>query len=208
MKNRQVGLIDYGAGNMRSVYKALTYLGANVEIIQGPEKLKEFHSVVLPGVGAFGDCSTSLRNQELFESVVDYTKLGRPFLGICVGYQILFEKSDEFNSSEPGLSLFRGTVDRFPQKAGLKVPQIGWNQISFTENKSPLFKGIDDGAYFYFVHSFHPVPQDPSIVSATTRYGHSFASAIQKDNVMATQFHPEKSQKMGLHLLQNFLNLE
>lgn len=207
MKSRKVGLIDYGAGNMRSVYKALTYLGADVTILRDPGNLNDFRSVVLPGVGAFADCSVSLRNQELFESVVDYTQSGRPFLGICVGYQILFDRSDEFGSDEAGLGVFEGEVKRFPAQSGLKVPQIGWNQVSLKQEDCPLFKGIPDESYFYFVHSYHPIPKDDSVIAATTEYGHRFASAVCRNNVMATQFHPEKSQKYGLQLLENFLNI-
>lgn len=208
MSNKRVGLIDYGAGNMRSVYKALTYLGADVTIITTPENLKEFHSLVLPGVGAFADCSISLNKQNLFETVKEFTKTGRPFLGICVGYQILFELSEEFHSMEPGLSLFKGKVEKFPDEHGLKIPQIGWNQVSIVKQDCPLYSGIPDNSYFYFVHSYHPVPSDESIIATTTDYGHKFASSVWKDNVMATQFHPEKSQHLGLKLLDNFLQLD
>ncbi len=208
MSNKKVGLIDYGAGNMRSVYKALSFLGADVTIITTPEKLNDFHSLVLPGVGAFADCSLSLRNQDLFQGVKDFTKTGKPFLGICVGYQILFEISEEFNSKEPGLSLFDGSVKKFPEKYGLKIPQIGWNQVSVMQKDCPLYSEIPDNSYFYFVHSYHPVPDDRTVVATTTDYGHKFASSVWKDNIMATQFHPEKSQRLGLKLLDNFLNID
>lgn len=200
-------MIDYGAGNLRSVYKALVYLGADVRLVTRPEELKGVRSVILPGVGAFADCSVALRNQELTEAVGMVTRQGTPFLGICVGYQILFERSEEFGSNESGLALFKGEVRRFPDMPGLKVPQIGWNQVEQTAGNCPLFKGIPDKSYFYFVHSFHPVPKDDSIVAGVTEYGHRFASAVWRDNVMATQFHPEKSQKTGLKLLENFLKV-
>lgn len=203
----EVGLIDYGAGNLRSVYKALVFLGASVRIVKRPDELVGTRSLILPGVGAFADCSLALRNQELNEGIADYIQSGRPFLGICVGYQILFNQSEEFGSQELGLKIFEGPVQRFPDNTGLKVPQIGWNQVEQTTRDCPLFRDIPDGAYFYFVHSFHPVPKDPAIVAGKTHYGHEFASAVWKENVMATQFHPEKSQKMGLKLLGNFLEL-
>jgi glutamine amidotransferase len=204
----EVGLIDYGAGNLRSVYKALVFLGANVRIITSPDEINGVRSLILPGVGAFGDCSIALRNQELTAGIRDFIKSGKPFFGICVGYQILFRKSEEFASNEPGLGVFEGQVRRFQPQPGLKIPQIGWNQVKQKLPECPLFRNIPDESWFYFVHSFHPVPDDSSIIAGTTDYGGEFASAVWKDNVMATQFHPEKSQKMGLQLLENFLALE
>ena len=199
--------MDYGSGNLRSVEKALKKVGANVQVITGPEGLKEARAAVLPGVGAFDDCITAMRKQELLESIKGFIKSGRPFLGICVGYQALFERSEEFNSCAAGLGIFKGKVVRFAEQPGLKIPQIGWNQIEFADGKCPLFKGVTDQSYVYFVHSFFPKPEDASIVSARTEYGEAFASAIWKDNVFATQFHPEKSQAVGLKLLENFVQL-
>ena len=199
--------MDYGSGNLRSVEKALRKVGADVQLITGPEGLKDARAAVLPGVGAFDDCISAMRKQELLESIRAFIKSGRPFLGICVGYQALFERSEEFNSCAAGLGIFKGNVVRFAEQPGLKVPQIGWNQIQFSNGKCPLFKGLADQSYVYFVHSFFPRPEDPSIVCARTEYGESFASAIWKDNVFATQFHPEKSQAVGLKLLQNFVEL-
>ena len=199
--------MDYGSGNLRSVEKALRKVGADVQVITGPEGLNGARAAVLPGVGAFDDCITAMGKQELLESVKGFIKSGRPFLGICVGYQALFERSEEFNSCAAGLGIFKGSVVRFTEQPGLKVPQIGWNQIEFANGKCPLFKGIAEGAYVYFVHSFFPKPQDESIVCARTEYGERFASAIWKDNVFATQFHPEKSQAVGLKLLENFVAL-
>jgi glutamine amidotransferase len=132
---------------------------------------------------------------------------GRPFLGICVGYQALFEKSDEFNSRAPGLGIFRGTVVRFAEQPGLKIPQIGWNQLRIIQPDCPLYRGVEDGSYVYFVHSFFPKPADLSIVATHTTHGETFASSVWQDNVFATQFHPEKSQHVGLHLLKNFVDL-
>jgi glutamine amidotransferase len=199
--------MDYGSGNLRSVEKALRKVGANVQVITGPEGLKSAHAAVLPGVGAFDDCMTAMRKQELLEGVKGFITSGRPFLGICVGYQALFERSEEFNSCAAGLGVFKGRVVRFSEQPGLKIPQIGWNQLQFATGKCPLFKGVADGAYVYFVHSFFPKPEDESIVCSRTDYGESFASAIWKDNVFATQFHPEKSQAVGLKLLENFVQL-
>jgi glutamine amidotransferase len=201
-----IALIDYGAGNLRSVHKALRYLGADVKIVQRPAELKDADAVVLPGVGAFDDCLNALQRQELMQSTCEFVQRGRPFLGICVGYQALFERSEEFNSCASGLCLFGGKVVRFKGN-GLKVPQIGWNQLHLTRSDCPIFKGISEGSYVYFVHSFYPQPKDPSIVASETTYGETFASAVWKDNVFATQFHPEKSQKVGLKLLENFVAL-
>ncbi|PYK00447.1 MAG: imidazole glycerol phosphate synthase subunit HisH [Verrucomicrobia bacterium] len=202
-----IALIDYGAGNLRSVHKALRYLDADVRLVMQPREMKDARAVVLPGVGAFDDCLEALGRQELLEACRDFIQSGRPFLGICVGYQALFERSEEFNSRTAGLGVFRGKVIRFSEKPELKIPQIGWNQIEIVQAKCPLFRGIPSGSYVYFVHSFFPKPADESLVAARTTYGETFASAIWKDNVFATQFHPEKSQKIGLQLLKNFLGL-
>jgi len=202
-----IALMDYGSGNLRSVEKALRKVGADVQVITGPEGLKEARAAVLPGGGAFDDCIKAMRKQELLDSVKSFIESGRPFLGICVGYQALFERSEEFNSCAAGLGIFKGRVVRFAEKPGLKIPQIGWNQIPFGNGNCPLFKGIPDRSYVYFVHSFFPKPQDESIVCSRTEYGERFASAIWKDNVFATQFHPEKSQGIGLKLLENFVQL-
>ena len=202
-----IALLDYGSGNLRSVQKALLKVGADVQLVTGPEGWKDARAAVLPGVGAFDDCMTAMQKQKLLEGVKQFIQTGRPFLGICVGYQALFEKSEEFNSCAAGLSLFKGKVVRFPTQPGLKVPQIGWNQIQFSKPGCPLYKGIPEGSYVYFVHSFFPRPEDPSIVATRTGYGEEFASSIWKENVYATQFHPEKSQGVGLQLLRNFVEL-
>ncbi|HYT58731.1 MAG TPA: imidazole glycerol phosphate synthase subunit HisH [Haliangiales bacterium] len=202
-----IALIDYGAGNLRSVHKALRYLDADVRLITEPAGLKEARAVVLPGVGAFDDCLNALRKQELLEACRAFIGSGRPFLGICVGYQALFEKSEEFNSCAAGLGVFAGRVVRFSEEPGLKIPQTGWNQIDIVQPNCPLFRGVPNGSYVYFVHSFFPRPMDESIVAARTTHGETFASAIWRDNVFATQFHPEKSQKVGLQLLKNFVEL-
>lgn len=202
-----IALIDYDSGNLRSVEKALKKVGANVNVIRGPKEMSGAAAVVLPGVGAFDDCLNALQKQELLDGVRDFIQTGKPFLGICVGYQALFEKSDEFNSCAVGLDIFKGKVRRFSERPGLKIPQIGWNQLEIAQQECPLFRGIAEGSYVYFVHSFFPEPVDHSIVATRTTYGDRFASSVWKDNVFATQFHPEKSQTIGLQLLKNFVDL-
>ena len=203
-----LALLDYGAGNIRSVEKALRAAGAEVQRIARPDGLGNARGIVLPGVGAFDDCLNAIRRQELDGAVKDWIAAGRPFLGICVGYQALFDRSAEFNSCALGLGVFRGPVVRFQPTAAephLKIPQIGWNEVEITPAGGPLFAGIPDCSHFYFVHSFYPQPEDPAIVAGRTEYGQNFAAAICRDNVWATQFHPEKSQQVGLRLLQNFV---
>ncbi|MHB8520081.1 MAG: imidazole glycerol phosphate synthase subunit HisH [Limisphaerales bacterium] len=202
-----IALIDYGSGNLRSVEKALKQVGAQVRVITRPREMKDARAVVLPGVGAFDDCVNALQRQELLGGVRDFIQTGRPFLGICVGYQALFERSEEFNSCAAGLGIFAGKVVRFTDRPGLKIPQIGWNQLEFVHPACPILKELRDGSYVYFVHSFFPQPVDVSIVATRTTYGEAFASAVWKDNVFATQFHPEKSQGVGLQLLKNFVAL-
>lgn len=202
-----IALLDYGSGNLRSVHKALLKVGAAVRLAQRPAEMRDAAALVLPGVGAFDDCINALRKQELLEAARDFIKTGKPFLGICVGYQALFEKSEEFNSCAAGLGVFGGKVVRFTEQPGLKIPQIAWNQIEITRPDCPLYRGVANGSYVYFVHSFYPQPTDSSIVATTTDYGKSFASSVWRDNVFATQFHPEKSQTVGLQLLKNFVEL-
>ena len=202
-----IALLDYGSGNLRSAHKALLKVGADVRIAQTPAEMRGASAVVLPGVGAFDDCMNALRRQDLFEASREFIRTGKPFLGICVGYQALFERSQEFNSCAAGLEIFKGSVVRFSESEGLKIPQIGWNQIDIVRSDCPLFRGIESGSYVYFVHSFFPKPEDQGIVATRTEYGGSFASAIWRDNVFATQFHPEKSQDTGLQLLKNFADI-
>jgi len=202
-----IALVDYGSGNLRSVFKALRYVGAEVRVVQHPEELRDARAAVLPGVGAFDDCMHALQRQELLEALRQFIRAGQPFLGICVGYQALFERSEEFNSCAAGLGLFRGRVVRFREQPGLKIPQMGWNQIEILRPECPLYRGIPSGCYVYFVHSFFPRPESEEIVATRTVYGEPFASSIWADNVFATQFHPEKSQRVGLRLLRNFVEL-
>src|SRR5882724_8972650 len=207
MIRRVIALIDYGSGNLRSVHKALRYLEADVGLVTRPDQMKDARAVVLPGVGAFDDCLHALQKQDLLEACRDFIKSGRLFLGICVGYQALFEKSEEFNSCAAGLGIFKGKVVRFTEQPGLKIPQIGWNQIEIAQPDCPLFAGIPSGSYVYFVHSFFPQPLDPSVVATRTTHGQTFASSVWRKNIYATQFHPEKSQAVGLRLLKNFVAL-
>ena len=202
-----IALVDYGSGNLRSVFKALRYVGAEVRVVQHPEELRDARAAVLPGVGAFDDCMHALQRQELLEALRQFIRAGQPFLGICVGYQALFERSEDFNSCAAGLRLFRGRVVRFREQPGLKIPQMGWNQIEILRPECPLYRGIPSGCYVYFVHSFFPRPESEQIVATRTVYGEPFASSIWADNVFATQFHPEKSQRVGLRLLRNFVDL-
>jgi len=202
-----IALLDYGSGNLRSVHKALLAVGAEVRLVQRPEEIGDARGLVLPGVGAFDDCIRAMQRQELLSASRDFIRSGKPFLGICVGYQALFERSEEFNSSAAGLGIFKGSVVRFSGQHGLKIPEIGWNQVKFAKPACPLYHGIPDGSHFYFVHSFFPKPQDDSIVATRTEYGESFASSVWQDNVFATQFHPEKIQQAGLQLLRNFVEM-
>ncbi len=200
-----IGLLDYGSGNLRSVHKALLKVGARVTVLQRPDSMADMRAVVLPGVGAVDDCLNALHRQELLAACRNFIDSGKPFLGICVGYQALFEKSEEFDSTAPGLALFKGSVVRFAAHDGLKIPQIGWNQLEIHRNDCPLYAGIPNGSYVYFVHSYFPKPADLNVVATRTTYGESFASSVWRDNVFGTQFHPEKSQAVGLKLLSNFV---
>ena len=202
-----IALLDYGSGNLRSVHKALLAAGAEVRLVKRPAEIGDARGLVLPGVGAFDDCINAMQRQELLAASRQFIQSGRPFLGICVGYQALFERSQEFNSCAPGLGIFKGSVVRFSDAHGLKIPQIGWNPVLLVKPKCPLYHDIPDGSHFYFVHSYYPKPEDESIVATKTEYGEVFASSIWRDNVFATQFHPEKSQKVGLQLLRNFVGL-
>jgi len=202
-----IALLDYGSGNLRSVHKALLKVGATVRLAQRPAEMADARAAVLPGVGAFDDCIRALQAQELLAATHRFIQSGRPFLGICVGYQALFERSEEFNSRAAGLGVFQGTVVRFSEEPGLKIPQIGWNQLEILQPACPLFRGVASGSYVYFVHSFFPKPADTAIVATRTTYGQSFASAVWRENVFATQFHPEKSQGVGLQLLKNFVDV-
>jgi glutamine amidotransferase len=198
-----IALIDYGSGNIRSVTKALQREGADVQLVSTPEELEKADAVVLPGVGDFGDCARGIKSRGLWEPLQDWMRSGKPFFGICVGYQLLFEESEE-SPGESGFGFFRGKVKRF-RTPGLKVPQIGWNNLEFTGVKHPLWSGLPDEPFVFFVHSYFPAPEDENIVTARTTYGETFAAAAAKENVAGVQFHPEKSQDVGLTILRNFV---
>ena len=197
-----IAIVDYGMGNLRSVTNAFARLGGSIVVTRDKRTIAEASAIVVPGVGAFGKCMENLRGFDLLDVLREQINKGKPYLGICLGLQMLFESSEEAPGVE-GLSLVKGSVRRF--KNDLKVPHMGWNQIEQIKN-SQIFKGIDQGEYFYFVHSFYPEPGE-DVVASKTDYGSLFASSIERDNIFACQFHPEKSQKVGLRLLQNFINL-
>ena len=198
-----IAVVDYGMGNLRSVAKALERVGADVEVTSDPERIEDADGVVLPGVGAFGKCMENLVAAGLEGSVRDAAKSGKPFLGVCVGMQILFEESEEFGPVR-GLGILPGRVKKFmPRDPSQKVPHMGWNTLDL-RNRVPALRGIADGAYVYFVHSYYVETDDQTLVASTTPYGVSFASSVARGNLFATQFHPEKSQAVGLKMLANF----
>jgi len=199
-----IAIVDYGMGNLRSVINAFKNLGADVIITQEKGIIERANSVVLPGVGAFGKCVENLKGLGLFGYIKGLIAAGdKPYLGICLGMQILFEGSEEAPGVE-GMGVIKGSVPRF--KDNVKVPHMGWNSIEIIK-EHPVFEGIDEGAHFYFVHSFYCQPDEEGVTATTTMYGIKFASSVQKGNVFACQFHPEKSQRIGLRLLQNFISL-
>ena len=202
-----IAVIDYEMGNLRSVQKALERVGADAVVTRDPEVIMGAAAAVLPGVGAFGACMDNLKRHGLVEPVKIFAASGRPFLGICVGMQILFEESEEYGPVR-GLGILPGKIVRFaPDPEGKrKVPQMGWNALAIRKH-APHLAGVKDGAQVYFVHSYYPVPADDDVVATTTDYGVTFASSVWADNVFATQFHPEKSQAVGLTILANFAGL-
>lgn len=201
-----VAIIDYGAGNLSSVKKALDYLGAESEITQDRNKILSASHVILPGVGSFGDAMKSMEERGLVETVKEAALSGKPFLGICLGLQLLFEESDE-SPDVKGLGLLKGRIVTIPKDNGLKVPHMGWNSVELKQ-RNGIFDGIDDESYFYFVHSYYLKDADVDVVAGVTHYGVEIQCAVQKGNLSATQFHPEKSSKAGLKLLENFLKEE
>jgi glutamine amidotransferase len=193
-------ILDYGMGNLRSVEKGFLKVGIDAKVVSAPKTVNDAHAVVLPGVGAFRDCMRNLQKMSLIESIVRSIQKGKPFFGICLGLQVLFTESEEFGVHK-GFDILKGKVVRF--QINLKVPHMGWNNVKISR-RPPIFDGIKDDAFFYFVHSFYVVPDDNDVIATMTEYGISFTSMIWKDNIFATQFHPEKSQENGLRLLKNF----
>ncbi len=200
-----IAILDYDAGNIKSVEKAFKILGEDTVLTRDFSVIEKADRLVLPGVGSFADAMSHLKKYELDKAIKDYVSSGRPFLGICLGLQLLFESSDESVGVE-GLHLLDGTVKRIPDGNGLKIPHIGWNSLDL-HNDGRLFKDIDDGAFVYFVHSYYLEAMDESIVKATTEYGCHIHASVEKDNIFACQFHPEKSSTVGLQILKNFANI-
>ncbi len=205
-----IAIVDYGMGNLRSVHKGFERVGFQATVTQDPMKIKGALGLVLPGVGAFRMAMENLRSLRLVDPILTFIESGRPFLGICLGLQLLFRESEEFGYQE-GLGVFRGRVVRFPfgdstahsTRSGLKVPHMGWNAVQL-KKRLPALDGIENGAHFYFVHSYYPIPEEPEIVATTTDYGGEFTSSVGRGNLFACQFHPEKSQTLGLRILKNF----
>ena len=194
-------LIDYGVGNLYSVAKAVSFVGGDVKITSDAEDLKRAEKIILPGVGAFGDCMKNLEATGLIPTILEQIAAKKFLLGICVGLQILFEKSEE-SPNVKGLGIFKGEVKKISAE-NLKIPHMGWNAVNFGESK--IFAGLKNNSYFYFVHSYHAAPLDKNLISATSDYGEKITAAVESENIFATQFHPEKSGDVGLKVLKNFI---
>jgi imidazole glycerol phosphate synthase, glutamine amidotransferase subunit len=201
-----IAIIDYGVGNLRSVEKAFQFIGKDVTVTSDVELVSEADAVVLPGVGAYSDAMANLRNAGMVDVVKQAIAQNKPFLGICLGMQLLFDYSEEGGSHVEGLGIFRGAIRQLPRDMGLKVPHMGWNSLKIKES-CPLFKNLSINPYVYFVHSFYLEAKDRELVAATTEYGVSIDAAIAKGNVFASQFHPEKSGSVGLEMLRNWISL-
>lgn len=200
-----ITIVDCGINNLRSVQKAFEHLGYETHITRDAKDIASADRIVLPGVGAFGAAMKSLQEAELVEPLVEAVAKGKPFLGICLALQLVFDWSEELGL-HAGLGLVAGKVLRLPDEPDLKIPHIGWSALNFPQ-ETPLFRGVDAGAMVYFVHSYHAVPDDPQVVAATSQHGQKFVAAIARDNLMAVQFHPEKSSAVGLQILQNFATI-
>ncbi len=195
-----IAIIDYGVGNLRSVEKAFTSQGIDAVVTSDEQILRTADKLVLPGVGAFAACMDGLRKHNFDRLVIEAAQSGKPIIGLCVGLQMMFDEGHEFGIHK-GLGLLPGKVVRFPE--GIHVPHIGWNQVEFKQDH-PIFRGLPENPFFYFVHSYYCVPDDPTCILGETDYGQTYASICGRDNIVGVQFHPEKSQGMGLHLLKNF----
>ena len=200
-----IAIIDYGAGNIQSVSKALKHIGCDAFITRDKEQILKADGAVLPGVGSFGDTMDTMNSYGIKDTVIEYTKSGKPFLGICLGLQLLFPASEESPEAK-GLGIFDGTITKIPSGEGLKIPHIGWNSLDIKKTDG-LFKGIDKNPYVYFVHSYFLNASEKNIVSAQTQYGVTIDASIEKGNIFATQFHPEKSGETGLKILKNFADI-
>ncbi|MEM6313814.1 MAG: imidazole glycerol phosphate synthase subunit HisH [Planctomycetota bacterium] len=204
----RVALLDYGMGNLRSVARAVEHVGGDVEIVSAAGEVAKFDRVILPGVGAFADAARHLRETGMGDAVAAHIDAGRPMLGVCLGLQLLFDTGHE-DGTHQGTGILAGEVVRFgvDQTHGLKVPHMGWNALHFDRPDCPLLAGLEPGCHVYFVHAYHAVPTDPSVVMASATHGIDFTAAVWRDNVVATQFHPEKSQAVGLRMFENFLRM-
>lgn len=200
-----IAIIDYDAGNIKSVEKAIAYLGEQVIVTRDREKILHSNKVILPGVGAFGDAMAKLEEYQLIPVIHEVIEKGIPFLGICLGMQLLFSSSEE-SEGVPGLGILPGKIKRFPEQEGLKIPHMGWNDIKVKED-SRLFQGLPEEPYVYFVHSYYLEAEEEEVVGATAEYGIPFHAAVEKGNLFACQFHPEKSAEVGLKILDNFIHL-
>jgi len=200
-----IAIVDYGMGNLLSVEKAFLHLGHEVKVTDDPALIADSDKLVLPGVGAFGACMDNLRAAGMVEPIKQHVDSGRPFLGICLGLQVLFERSHEMGEHE-GLGILPGEVVRFAPQPGLRIPHMGWNEIAL-RRPAPLLADVPDGTRMYFVHSYFPVPANEADVAITTEHGQPFCSAVWRDNLFATQFHPEKSGQVGLRILDSFAKL-
>lgn len=198
-----IAIVDYGAGNLRSVQKGFERSGVQVCVTDDPGAIRRSEGVVLPGVGAFRDCYEGIAARGIMDLVLESIRSGKPFLGICVGLQLLFTESEEGGLNR-GFDIINGSVSRFPGGDGMKVPHMGWNQIEVVRPDCPLFKGIESGDFVYFVHSYYVKPSEESVIATATEYGIKFCSAVWRDNLFGVQFHPEKSQQLGLRILSNF----
>jgi imidazole glycerol-phosphate synthase subunit HisH len=195
-----IAIVDYGMGNLRSVEKGFLKVGVDARVVRDSKAIDDAKGVVLPGVGAFKDCMRNLEQFSLIDSIVRSIQKGKPYLGLCLGLQVLFTESEEFGVYR-GLDILPGKVVRF--RISLKVPHMGWNTVQVLK-RPPIFNGIDDASYFYFVHSYYVVPDNAEVTAGMTEYGIPFTSMVWKENILATQFHPEKSQETGLRILKNF----
>ncbi|BDS06669.1 imidazole glycerol phosphate synthase subunit HisH [Oceaniferula spumae] len=202
----KVGIVDYGRGNIRSVENAFLAIGADVALITKPEELEDITHLVVPGQGEFGDCAANLKKQGMFTPIQEWAAADKPYLGICVGYQLIFDSGEESPGAE-GLGILPGTVKRFPD-VGLKIPHMGWNSVTLTDPSHPIWQDLPDEPFFYFVHSYYPEPADSKVAAAICDYALPFAAAVTRGKLIATQFHPEKSQHNGLQLLRNFCAIE
>ena len=199
----RIVIIDYGMGNLRNVQKGFEWIGAKAKVTRNKKEIERASAIVLPGVGAFKDCMKNLERFGLAEHLIQSIEKGKPYLGICLGLQILFSESEEFGSQK-GLDLIKGRVVKFRPDPEHKVPHMGWNTVE-KQREIPLLQGIETGDFFYFVHSYYVIPTEKQWASTFTTYGHPFVSSISQENLFATQFHPEKSQQKGLRILENFV---